>query len=232
MPPVVYVPCREDSNADEPIVVRHQLEDGRSALLVYSSLDRLVELCGDGQRWTLARTEGLQATFGPYDVLVLDQPLNGPPAGGVEPGSGRPEVGSGRPGRAAVPPVVYLPLRGSGEERVVEIRRLKDGRPALLAYTALDRLAEACGPNQPRTALPTASLGEIKRSQPYEVVIFDMHVPEQVQVLLPIAMCGSDPNLVLALIEHYRTHPGDRAELAGPEVIDRLRRGDFAAWPG
>ena len=44
-----------------------------------------------------------------------------------------------------VPPVLYLPLSvtSTPEEQLVEIRELKDGRRALLAYTALDRLLPA-----------------------------------------------------------------------------------------
>ncbi|NCT91024.1 hypothetical protein GXB85_08700 [Cellulomonas sp. APG4] len=72
---------------------------------------------------------------------------------------------------------MYLPVRDDGAS--VEVRPLRDGRPALLAYTALDRLAAGCGPEQPWVALPTASLGEVKRRQPYDVVVFDLHVPEQ-----------------------------------------------------
>ena len=59
-----------------------------------------------------------------------------------------------------------------------------------------------------------------------------LEVLDTPMVEVPIGRYASDPNLVLALIEHYRTHPEDRAELAGPEVVDRLRRGDFAAWQG
>lgn len=50
---------------------------------------------------------------------------------------------------------------------------------------------------------------------------------DELRLILPLALYGSDPRLVLALVEHYRANPGDRAELAGPEVIERLRRGDL-----
>ena len=52
--------------------------------------------------------------------------------------------------RPVIPPVVYLPCRTPGEWGAeVEMRRTKDGRVALLAYTALDRLADCMGPHQP-----------------------------------------------------------------------------------
>jgi hypothetical protein len=80
-----------------------------------------------------------------------------------------------------VPPVLYLPLHASStpDRQLVEVRELKDGRQALLAYTALDRLADKCGPEQPWILVQTEDIGEIKKAQPYDVVIFDLDVPEQ-----------------------------------------------------
>ena len=78
-----------------------------------------------------------------------------------------------------VPPVLYLPLgvTSTPEEQLVEIRRLKDGRRALLAYTALDRLLQLAGERQPWALVRTEDLGQIKETQPYDVVIFDLDVP-------------------------------------------------------
>lgn len=78
-----------------------------------------------------------------------------------------------------VPPVLYLPLsvKSTREEQLVEIRELKDGRRALLAYTALDRLLDLAGDRQPWVLVRTEDLGQIKQEQPYEVVIFDLDVP-------------------------------------------------------
>lgn len=78
-----------------------------------------------------------------------------------------------------VPPVLYLPLSvtSTPEEQLVEIRELKDGRRALLAYTALDRLLELAGERQPWVLVRTEDLGQIKKAQPYDVVIFDLDVP-------------------------------------------------------
>ncbi|MEE6388780.1 MULTISPECIES: SAV_915 family protein [Microbacterium] len=78
-----------------------------------------------------------------------------------------------------VPPVLYLPLSvtSTPEEQLVEIRELKDGRRALLAYTALDRLLELAGERQPWVLVRTEDLGQIKAAQPYDVVIFDLDVP-------------------------------------------------------
>ena len=54
------------------------------------------------------------------------------------------------PGRAVVPPILYLPVREAGKEPpVVEIRKQPSGELTLLAFTALDRLLDACGYEQP-----------------------------------------------------------------------------------
>lgn len=83
-----------------------------------------------------------------------------------------------------VPPILYVALHRSSTETDprVEIRELKDGRRALLAYTALDRLADLCGPHQGWVLVRTAELDQIKANQPFDVVIFDLEIPEQYRV--------------------------------------------------
>lgn len=83
--------------------------------------------------------------------------------------------------RAEVPPVLYLPVtgRGSGRFAEIELRRTNDGRTALLAYTAMDRLVTCCGPHQPWALMPTDRLGEIEQTQPYDVIHLDMAIPEE-----------------------------------------------------
>lgn len=85
------------------------------------------------------------------------------------------------PATPVVPPVLYLPLSATStpEQQTVEIRELKDGRRALLAYTALDRLLDLAGERQPWTLLRTEELQKIKQAQPYDVVIFDLAVPAE-----------------------------------------------------
>lgn len=169
----MFLLCDEASTEAEPLVLIHALDDGRRALLAYTSLDRLVTLCGEEQRWTLARTEGLQEAFGPFDVLVIDTPLKAPQDGdGL---AERPQS----PARTAMPPVVYLPVRDDGDVGSAEVRGLRDGRSALLAYTSLDRLEVSCGAEQPWVVVPIEALSDLKRRQPYDVVLFDLVVPER-----------------------------------------------------
>ena len=98
----------------------------------------------------------------------------------------------GGAGRVVVPPVVYVPCAAVPEagvadrgvvspdaEVTVEFRRTADGRTALLAYTALDRLVDCCGPYQPWILMPTAKLDEIDRYLRYDLILLDLDVPAE-----------------------------------------------------
>jgi len=79
--------------------------------------------------------------------------------------------------------MLYLPVKerlDGGQDAL--IRQLADGRMALLAYTALDRLAEKCGPNQAWIVVSTPNLDRVKELQPFEVVAFDLEIPQNLRV--------------------------------------------------
>lgn len=83
--------------------------------------------------------------------------------------------------RPPIPPVLYLPAEpGASESGArVEMRQLQDGRTALLAYTALDRLARCCGPHQPWVLYRTEMLDTLRLMNPFDVVVFDQPLPEE-----------------------------------------------------
>jgi hypothetical protein len=86
----------------------------------------------------------------------------------------------GTASRPAVPPMLYLPcdgFRSVDEELLVDFRRMRDGRLALLAYTALDRLVNCCGQDQPWVVAPVSALDELDRHQPYDVILLDVEIP-------------------------------------------------------
>jgi hypothetical protein len=82
-----------------------------------------------------------------------------------------------------VPPMLYVPVEDPqlADEMAIEFRQLDDGRLALIAYTALDRLVTGCGPHQPWIVVPTAKLDEIGQHQPYDVILLDVRIPEALQ---------------------------------------------------
>jgi hypothetical protein len=91
-----------------------------------------------------------------------------------------PEQGSGSTG-VAFPPVVYVPCESTSPvdgEISLDLRRMADGRTALLTYSALDRLVACCGPHQPWILLPAARLDEVDRRVHFDVILLDVAIPE------------------------------------------------------
>lgn len=80
------------------------------------------------------------------------------------------------------PPLVYVPcapkLPGD-TELSIDLRKTRDGRMALLVYSALDRLADKAGPNQPWTVMLTRDLEDVRVRTGFDLVLLDMDVPEE-----------------------------------------------------
>lgn len=72
MPPVVYVPCIPGDDGISHLSYRN-LDDGRVALLVYTALDRLIDLAGD-VHWALLDWDALQQAqdLQHYDIILQD----------------------------------------------------------------------------------------------------------------------------------------------------------------
>lgn len=84
-----------------------------------------------------------------------------------------PEPLSEGPG-VVIPPVLYLPVRVDAAGRPAAMVWERDGGDrALLAFTALDRLASQCGSEQPWVLVELESLSEIKEVQPFDSIAFD-----------------------------------------------------------
>ncbi len=85
-------------------------------------------------------------------------------------------------GKIDFPPVVYVPCapRDPGDEELtVDLRRTREGKLALLVYSALDRLVTCCGAQQPWVVLPTANLEEIREKTDFELILLDIEIPEE-----------------------------------------------------
>ena len=87
-----------------------------------------------------------------------------------------------RPLPKGYPPILYIPaVREVTDPADLEVqyRRTKDGRMALLAYSALDRLMRCCGDEQPWFTLPTADLQRIWDASPFDLVLLDLPIPAE-----------------------------------------------------
>jgi len=78
-----------------------------------------------------------------------------------------------------VPPVLYMPIRRSADGGVEVVRLpMGAGKSALVAYTALDRLAKGCGAGQEWTLVFTSTLDLVRGEAPFDAVAFDVHFPD------------------------------------------------------
>ncbi len=79
-----------------------------------------------------------------------------------------------------VPPVLYLPVRALPEGGLIaEVHETTDGRRAVLVFTALDRLLDACGRSQSWKLIETVALDAIQETQPFDIVAFDPELPQE-----------------------------------------------------
>lgn len=75
MPPVVYVPTTDEAEPGFRQVLMHTMGDGRTALFVYSAIDRLFSFYRPGNAWIVCDVATLQRIHDetPYDLLFVDQ---------------------------------------------------------------------------------------------------------------------------------------------------------------
>ncbi|MBI9113439.1 SAV_915 family protein [Sanguibacter suaedae] len=80
---------------------------------------------------------------------------------------------------ADLPPVVYVPCFADddGQVTAVQLRTTADGRTALLAYSALDRLKAGAG-DVPWVLLTIEDLQRVHDREPYDVLYMDLRIPE------------------------------------------------------
>jgi hypothetical protein len=82
---------------------------------------------------------------------------------------------------------VYLPTGPAAQvntgqaEAPIELRRTPDGRTALIAFTALDRLIECCGEHQPWILVKTEHLPKIHAARPYDLIVLDSPLPDELK---------------------------------------------------
>lgn len=78
------------------------------------------------------------------------------------------------------PPVVYVPCLPDRSRAAasVTLRTTADGRTALLAYSALDRLRAGAGTDVPWALLSVQDLQHLHDESPYDVLYLDLRIPE------------------------------------------------------
>lgn len=83
------------------------------------------------------------------------------------------------------PPVVYLPCTDEVsvvDHAALQFRTTRDGRSAVLAYSALDRLHTCCGDGQPWMLVPLKALQQFHDAMPFDLLLLDVALPESERV--------------------------------------------------
>lgn len=78
--------------------------------------------------------------------------------------------------RPRFPPVVYVPTTGDDDPaaRRVMMHRVEDGRTALYAYSAIDRLQRFYLPDSPWALCDVAALQRVHDETPYDLLFLDV----------------------------------------------------------
>lgn len=89
LPPVVYAPTLTGDDGNTRLRM-HTLTDDKTALFVYSALDRFAAVYGPDASWVLLTVQDLQTAHDavPYDVLFLDRSPQAAAAEGTAAGPG------------------------------------------------------------------------------------------------------------------------------------------------
>ena len=98
-------------------------------------------------------------------------------------------LGAPAPDGMPPPPVLYVPVRADRDGDLADVAMIKlaDGRIALLAYTALDRLLTCCGMEQPWVLMWTTELAGVHEVKPFDVKLLDVVIPEDLRPMMRAA---------------------------------------------
>ena len=73
------------------------------------------------------------------------------------------------------------PVSVDDEILSVDLRPTRDGRLALLVYSALDRLVSCCGDKQPWVVMPAANLEKVRVETNFELILLDVVIPDELR---------------------------------------------------
>lgn len=166
-----------------PVLDVRELTDGRVALPVYSSLERLISCCGHSQPWVPFRSAQLPelARGGGFEVVVLDAAVP-PELRASAAGAARAVERDPRwqdPGSADWA-LVYLPsrpFRPGDEQARLELQPMRGGWLAVLAYSSLTLLAWGCGRGQSWVSVPAGLLDEARQQAGADTILLDTPLP-------------------------------------------------------
>lgn len=184
LPAEIFVPARPGAASSGAILEVRELTDGRLAMAVYSSMERLIACCGGCQPWLAFGSDQLPALQrgGGFDVVVVDvdvpQDLRRRTAGTVD------GERAWHDPESADWVLVFVPSRpfrpGDAEARL-ELQLMPGDRLALMAYSSRDLLYWGCGPYQPWVSVPAGLLDEARQEAGAHTIALDTPLPARLR---------------------------------------------------
>jgi hypothetical protein len=184
LPEVAHIPIEHADTGEKTATVRlGELAHGGTALLVYSSRQRLAAACGDHQAAMVLSSRELpvlQRRLG-FNAVLLDVSV---PQGWSQ-GAGQSTLDQSGPmvtsDHVTGEPFVYVasrPFRRGDSDAQIELQPLTNGHRALLAYTSQQSLLDGCGPEQHFVRFHSSQLQEVMHQCGADRVLIDTTLPD------------------------------------------------------
>ncbi|RRO17640.1 hypothetical protein EIL87_10220 [Saccharopolyspora rhizosphaerae] len=181
MPAQVYLAARPDGNSGT-LMFELREWNNQSVVLAYSSLDRFLDSCGADQPWVLLPSERLaELSRGEHGVafsVLLDVPLSSElrgTAGGMA--EDEPSWQESDSPDWAMTYIASKPFAAGQEQALLELQPMPGRRLAIMAYSSLQSLESACGPNQPWVTIPAGLVAEARRQSGADTICLDTPLP-------------------------------------------------------
>jgi hypothetical protein len=188
LPPDVLIPVHSlVAGTGEALVELREMTDRRTALLVYSTVERLIAGWGEKQsamRMPSANLPTLRRRLR-FHALLLD----------IDPRTERTSPLSEPEGVVRQPlpltvddatgdPIVYVPSRplpSAGRRAELELQPTAEGKRALMTYSSRASLLHCCGPNQYFVAFPAGKLADVLAESGADTVLIDLPLPQHLR---------------------------------------------------
>ncbi|MGH3940875.1 MAG: SAV_915 family protein [Pseudonocardiaceae bacterium] len=184
LPAEIFVPARPGAASSGAVLEVRELTDGRLAMVVYSSMERLIACCGGGQPWLAFGADQLPALQrgGGFDVVVVDvdvpENLRRGMAGAIDGEQAWHDPESTDWTLVFVP---SRPFRPGDAEAKLELQPMPGDRLALMAYSSRELLCWGCGPHQPWVSVPAGLLDAVRQEAGAHTITLDTPLPARLR---------------------------------------------------
>ena len=192
MPSQLYLAARPDGVSGSLMFELREWND-QPVVLAYSSIDRFLDGCGADQPWILLPTSRLTELAASdsggksfkFSVL-LDAPLSAE-LRGTAGGMAEDEPTWNDPDSAdwAMTYIASRSFRPGHEQAALELQPMPGDRLAVMAYSSVRSLQDACGPHQHWVGIPAGLVGEARRQSGAHTIALDTPLPDYLRHGVP-----------------------------------------------